>query len=203
MLGRSHAILGIATTAVVLSWNGTNIIEDTSVFIAALSVGTVAALLPDIDTPNTLLRKSFRVGGQQTSRELRSWRQLSLLQLVYAFFRWILARFLNIIDKILPHRGPTHYGITAAALTALVYWICQVQGWPWEIWVAFGVGYFSHLLGDGVTKTGVRLFAPIFPRFVRFLPKPICIVTGTDTEPFMLAGLIIVMLLPLFWFGIG
>lgn len=198
MLGRSHAILGIAATAVTLTWNGTNIIENPTIFMTALTVGTVAALLPDIDTADTYLRKSLRVGGRQTTKELRQWRKLGLIQLISALIRWILARLLNIVDKFLPHRGPTHYGLTAAILTGLMYWVTVANGWPWEIWVAFGAGYFSHLLGDGVTKTGVRLFAPIYPKFVRFLPKPICIVTGTITEPFMLTGLIIVMVLSLF-----
>lgn len=61
MLGRSHAILGIASTAIVLTAAGTNIIQNTTTFTAALSVGMIAALLPDIDSADTFLRKSFRL----------------------------------------------------------------------------------------------------------------------------------------------
>ncbi len=201
MLGRSHAILGLASTAVTLTAAGTHIFQNTPVFMAGLTVGMIAALLPDIDSADTYLRRTFRLGSRQTVRDLRTWYRKRPLALLMALARWGLARVFDLIGYLLPHRGPTHYGLTAVLLTALVYWGCQSLALPWEIWVAFGAGYFSHLLGDGVTKTGVRLYAPLYRPFVHFLPEPLCIVTGSWQEAVMLFTLITGLIAALFIFG--
>ena len=199
MLGHSHSILGATATASVLTVMGTTVLDNPFKFVIALSIGTLAALLPDIDSPHNTFRKTLGVGTAQAFKDLRNWRKRNIFQLTIDMLQAWIAIILDFVDHFMPHRGPTHWGITAGIATFAVYWFCLAFNLPHEIWVAFGVGYFSHLLGDGVTKRGVRLFAPVYDRSIRFLPKPLCIRTGTWAESLMLGFLLLLILSAMFW----
>lgn len=200
MLGLSHAILGTTATAVFLTATGTNVIEHPTRFIPALAVGMMASLLPDIDSPKNTFRNSLRISTTRVRRQIKLWRRRGLILTISAVTRYVIARIFDIIDHFLPHRGPTHYGLTAIMLTFCMYWICQAYGWPNAIWGAFGVGYASHLVGDGVTVTGVRLFAPFYRGFINFVPKSMSIRTGTVAEQAMLIFMILLMITWLLWY---
>ncbi len=187
MLGKSHAILGTSTTAVVLLTTGTNLFEHTGVFLVSLTIGTLAALLPDIDSPNATIRTTFGVGREQSWRELQSWQRKNIFEIALDGVQWFVARILDFVHMLLPHRGPTHWGITWLGLSLLFWLACYLFGWSFTIALSFTVGYFSHLLGDGVTKSGVRLFAPFNYKSVRFLPKRMTIRTGSWQEGLMLS----------------
>lgn len=193
MLGESHAILGLSTTAALLITNGTNLIEHPVLFSVSVLVGTLAALLPDIDSPNATIRLTFGVGREQSRQALKNWRRKGFFSRVLDLVLWMVARVLDVIDWLLPHRGPTHWGITWVGLSLLMYGACYLFGWPEQIAFAFTVGYFSHLVGDGVTKSGVRLFAPFWPKSVRFLPRGLAIRTGSWGELVMLVVLLAVV----------
>ena len=191
MLGRSHAVLGGTATAVVLFTNGFNLIESPVPFTVGMVIGTLAGLLPDIDSANAKIRTTFGVGRQQARRELRRWRSKGILERILDFFQWIIAAFLNVVDRLLPHRGITHWGLTALVLTGVLVYICNTQGLTAAIWLSFGAGYFSHLLGDGVTRAGVPFWAPFYQRSVRFLPRNLCIRTGSWQEGLMLTVILL------------
>jgi len=69
------------------------------------------------------------------------------------------------LSSITRHRGPTH-----CLLACLAVFIClAVAYWFYPkfalYYIAFGFGYFSHILGDFLTKEGVPLFWPNKKRF--------------------------------------
>ena len=200
MLGRSHAILGAVASGVYLTATGTDILEQPVRFVAALSIGILAAVLPDIDSPKNTFRSTLRISTAKVRRQIKLWRRRGILLTISAVGRYIIARIFDLLDHFLPHRGPTHYGITAVGLTLVAYWIVRAYGWPDVYWQVFGVGYLSHLLGDGVTVTGVRFLAPFYPKFIRLLPKSMSIRVGTVAEQLMLTLLVSVMLVGLLWY---
>lgn len=195
MNGRSHAILGASTSTLALAFRGVDILEEPFLFVPVLIVGVFASLLPDIDSANNLFRKSLKLSSAQTLRDVRRTPITRPVSLTVAIARFIVARLLNLLDRFLPHRGPTHYGITALLLTWVVFWICGAWNLPDEYWFVFGAGYLSHLVGDGVTVMGVRFLAPFHTGFIHFVPKPLRIRVGTQAENVMLALLVGI----LFW----
>ena len=55
----------------------------------------------------------------------------------------------------------------------------------WQPALALSLGYLSHLLLDGCTKTGVPLWYPC-PRRVWLLPQPLRVTTGSAAEDIVL-----------------
>ena len=200
MLGISHAIFGSTATAVYMTATGTNIIEQPARFVLALSVGILASVLPDIDSPKNTFRDSMKISTAKVRRQIRLWRRRGILLTISAVIRYIIARIFDVLDEFLPHRGPTHYGITAIMLTFIAYWICVSNGIPDIYWQAFGIGYASHLLADGVTVTGVRFLAPFYPEFINLLPKSISIRVGTVAEQVMLWFMVSLLVFGLLWY---
>ncbi|MCT4592095.1 MAG: metal-dependent hydrolase, partial [Candidatus Gracilibacteria bacterium] len=47
---------------------------------------------------------------------------------------------------------------------------------------AFVIGYASHLLADGITRSGLKMFYPFSHKKIRLLPKFLCIRTNTFAE---------------------
>lgn len=202
MLGRSHAIFGAASTAVALMDVGLLPQQRIGLFLVGCAVGTIAALLPDIDSPNATIRTTFGVGREQSWRELQRWQNKNLFEVAFDAIQWFVARILDIIHRFLPHRGPTHWGITFVGLTGVVWLLGYWFGWPWYYAFAFGVGYASHLVADGVTIAGVRLFAPFYKRSIHFVPRAWTIRTGSWHE-YMVLTLFLALLLGYYWLFIG
>ena len=165
MNGRNHATLGAVSTFSYL------LLSDQSPYQVGLLpfglgmlIGVAAALLPDIDTPNNHLRSSLGVGSRQTTRALLNGRRKGLLRWLWDLLRWFVARLLDVVAWLLPHRGLTHWLITAVILTGIAAAVCRTQNLPDLIWQTFGIGYLSHLLADVCTESGVRLLAPFYSR---------------------------------------
>lgn len=186
MLGRSHAIIGGVSTAVFLITTGTNLIQHTGIFAAAWTVGTIASLLPDLDSPDTTVRTTFGVGSRQSWQELRQGHRKDLVDRGVDVGQWSIARLLDIIHIALPHRGPSHWGITWLGLTFALALACRAFLLPDQLWQAFMVGYASHLVADGVTRAGVKFFAPFYKRPIHLLPRRLTIRTGSDQEFWMM-----------------
>ncbi|MBK8430512.1 MAG: metal-dependent hydrolase [Chloroflexi bacterium] len=199
MLGRSHAIFGAAATAVALMDVGLFPQYRVGLFVVSCGIGTLAALLPDIDSPNATIKTTLGVGRQQSWRELQRWQRKNLFEVAFDAVQWFVARILDIIHQFLPHRGPTHWGITLLGLTGLVWLLGYWFGWPWYYAFAFGVGYTSHLLADGVTIAGVRFLAPFYRKTIRLLPRRWLVRTGSWQE-FMMLTLFLALLLAYYWF---
>lgn len=178
MTGISHATIGAAVgvgvglSAAVDGWPW---------FLAAVFIGMVSGLLPDLDSTDSLARTRVGLGKEQIKRE---WARRPRPALVV---RWVASWPLNLLAWLLPHRGPTHWLITAVLLTSAAYTAANWAGWPAVVWLAFGAGYLSHLVADGLTIAGVPLLGPFTRRAFRFLPRPLALRTGGAAE-FMVVG---------------
>jgi len=177
MTGISHATIGGAVGAGV----GLVTAGGWPWYVAAVLIGMVAGLLPDLDSTDSLARTKVGLGKEQIKRE---WARRPRPSVVV---RWVVSWPLNLLAWLLPHRGPTHWLITAVLLTTAVYTLTDWAGWPAVAWLAFGGGYLSHLLADGLTIAGVPLLGPLTRRAVRFLPRPLAMRTGGAAE-FMVVG---------------
>ena len=185
MTGTSHALIG-AMSGLTAVW----VVDGGQVrwpwVAAAVLVGIVAALTPDLDGTDSTARTAVGLGKEQIKREWRRSKSISLV------LRWVVAIPFNLFAKIVPHRGPTHWLVTAAVVVVAVAYISELFGLPPVVPVAFGAGYLSHLLADAVTVAGVPLLGPLSGRSVRFLPKPIALRTGGAAEyvfvSFLMAG---------------
>ncbi len=114
------------------------------------------SLFPDLDEPKAYLSKRF------------PWNFISIL---LSFF----------VD----HRGITHtliFSFVFPAILAIIlysfnlldkYWICVVVAW---------MAYISHLIGDSLTKSGVKWLYPFSNKNFHLLPKKLTFRTGSFVE---------------------
>tara|TARA_B100000315_G_C14107610_1_gene376661 strand:- start:215 stop:526 length:312 start_codon:yes stop_codon:yes gene_type:complete len=79
-------------------------------------------------------------------------------------------------------------------LIAMAFGIHYFYSVPAFYYIAFLLGYFSHLLVDAMTKSGIMFFYP-WKKSIHFLPKSISINTGSINEHLFFAFLILVMAL--------
>ena len=134
MMGESHFVLGgVATYAVLQTLGHSWATDGIATFGLAVGLGALVALLPDIDSPNTLIRIIFGVGSQQARRNI--WRSANALALVINIVRLIMALILDVLAWLLPHRGPTHWLIVAVGLSAAVYGVVWWYYWPDAFWL--------------------------------------------------------------------
>lgn len=161
MLGRTHALIG----AMASSWLVAPLVSRE--FIAPVLVcGAVGALLPDLDSPRSLLT-AWQIAG------------VSPLQ--------PLAR---VVNRTFGHRGALHslvgWGIASVgfiALAALPFWNIAAS-------LALSLGYLSHLAADASTKTGIPFLYPRRTRY-RLLPKPLRLSTGSFAEEVLFTFLLL------------
>jgi membrane-bound metal-dependent hydrolase YbcI (DUF457 family) len=79
-----------------------------------------------------------------------------------------------LLYKSLHHRGPLHSLVFALGVTAIA---CFAFWWYWLPWtwgLAFGWGWLSHILADGLTKEGVPFFWPFNDERRHTLPAWSC-----------------------------
>lgn len=92
----------------------------------------------------------------------------------------------QVVHRTDQHRGLLHslwgLGMAILIVAPVAFWI------GWAPVVALLLGYASHLLGDSVTKSGIRL---LYPSKVRFylLPPGFRFTTGTFAEEALLVPL--------------
>lgn len=195
MMGESHAVLGAFATAGVLEFMGHRVtrLDDIVPLGLAVALGAVVALLPDIDSPNTMIRRIFKVRTSHSQRRLI--RSKNIFAFILNTVRLVIAYFLDILSYFLPHRGPTHWLIVAVGLSAIVWWLCQFFQAPDWVWIAFLTGYVSHLVADGCTRAGVKLFMPFYKKSVKLPVKALRVRTGSWQESISL----VVLCLPFIW----
>ncbi len=192
MMGESHMIFGAAATTTVLvtlGYTPTNV--GAGHFVLAVGLGALVALLPDIDSPNTKIRQIFGVGSRQARNRLRRWYRKDILTNLWNLFRYAISRVLDLLAWFLPHRGPTHWLVVAMGLTYGFYWLSRQYGWPLLWWRAFAIGYVSHLFADGMTVSGVKLFAPFYDQAVGLPVRFLRVRTGSWQESTMLILLLL------------
>jgi len=194
--GTSHAMIG-AMSGLTAVWFVDGGLVRWPWVVAAVLVGVVAALTPDLDGTDSTARTAVGLGKEQIKREWRKNKSISLI------IRWIIAIPFNLFAKIVPHRGPTHWLVTAAVVVGGVAYLSQLLNLPPVVPVAFGAGYLSHLLADAVTVAGVPLLGPLSGRSVRFLPKPIALRTGGVAEHVFVSFLMAVYMAAGMWYLVG
>lgn len=198
MIGRHHAMIGTAVSGSVLMFSGVTLPQDLGWAVTALAVGTLAALLPDIDGHDSSIRSNFGLGRAQIRRDFRRRRRRSLAQRIIDVLQWIVSLPLDIVAYLLPHRGPTHWGLTAVLLTVGAAFLVRSLGWHDWLWLCFGLGYASHIIADGLTVSGVPLYGPLYKRGVRFVPRFMTLRTGSMQEYMVVRALLLFLAVGLF-----
>lgn len=194
MMGKSHFTIGTISSITAVTATGCTLATEPVLFCISVWIGAMAALLPDIDAGgNALFRTKLGVGDSQTNKEMlrverHIWKKKGnvfgklirwIVAMLWDVFMWLVARGFNVIAKVLPHRGPTHWIETWALLTVFVF--CFVPfGLPVSIAAAFSAGYLSHLAADAMTITGIP--SKILGRDIHLLPKSLRVSTGKWRE---------------------
>lgn len=133
-----------------------------------LLCGAVGALLPDLDSPRSLLT-AWKIAGFSP-----------LLPLA------------RVVNRTFGHRGMLHsllgWAIASAGFTLLILFPL----WSARVSLALSFGYLSHLAADACTKTGIPFFYPRRLRY-RLLPKPLRFTTGSLAEDVLFTCLSILL----------
>jgi len=184
MVGRNHAMIGGAAGAAAAGWAGVG----GAWLMVAVAVGMVAALLPDLDSTDSLARTKAGLGREQIRRNWRRGR-IGTLGMVG---RELITLPANLFARFVPHRGPTHWLLTCGVLTLLAAAAARWAGLPDVLWVAFGAGYLSHIVGDGLTISGVPMLGPLTRKSFRLVPRAVAFRTGSAAE-LMVVPLVLVV----------
>jgi inner membrane protein len=174
MLGPTHALFGLTTLAAVQSL--TEFVELHPVrqiptgLVLCAGAAILGSLVPDLDAGDSAIKRELGPAGAVVSQGLR---------LVGV-----------------KHRGLTHRGLVAGLVLALSWGLGWRLDYP-DLGLAFGLGYLSHLLADGLTRHGIPLLWP-WPGQVHLLPRPLRVRTGGPGEVliFILVALALAWLLP-------
>ena len=132
--------------------------------------GFVAAGLPDVfDSGEAAGREPVGLSWHSIKKDAK--RVKSPFDGILLLPRALLAVIVDLIAKIIPHRGPTHWLLTWFLLSLLVVGAVIALHWPLAFAFAFSVGYLSHLLADTLTHSGVPLMGPVLEHRFHLLPR--------------------------------
>ncbi|MBV9470994.1 MAG: metal-dependent hydrolase [Abitibacteriaceae bacterium] len=161
MTWRTHTLFGVSSLWLLTSFTNPSDLSNFAVLVACAVSGS---LLPDLDAAESKI-KHFSVGGIQAFAPLS-----------------------NEIHQRLGHRGFLHSLLGSGLVGLLALPLLPVLGW--SAWAAFLLGYLSHLVADGCTRSGVPL---LHPRLIRYylLPSWLRITTGSLAEEMLLPFLAI------------
>ncbi|MFA6234592.1 MAG: metal-dependent hydrolase, partial [Bacteroidota bacterium] len=145
----------------------------TPVVIPGAIVSCIAALLPDIDEPQSLISNApnamrKKMGKGRRPAERAAHQSAGLLLRIGN----VITRALAMIVRILAggHRAATHFLLIAAMLTAGAWFLGRAIGFP-SMWMWFAVGYLSHLLLDLMTPSGLSVLWPVSRGAWHLLPS--------------------------------
>lgn len=209
-LGRTHALSGAVAGLAV----GVYVIHPTEVHLALFTGLTAgAAVLPDIDHPNSTLAHCFgfltRGIAWLIGKISGGHRHLThgILGVAgFAALAWLavkyqhdlagkagLAVFLTLIvaSGLCAFRVGRYFA-DALAIAAAIALVVTGTGLS-LVAAAVGVGCATHVVGDMLTEQGCPLLYP-FKQHFRLLPRPLAFTTGTRPElwlvgPALIAGL--------------
>lgn len=160
MKGITHSLGGVAVGIATVNVAGIDITTSKGIGSGAAIIGmaTLGSLLPDIDAWNSTISRRARIIS-------------------------IPVKVLQILTKIFHIEGFEHRGIMHTLLFPIIFGIAGCcTGGGRLLFIALALGYLSHLLLDGFTPTGIPLMAPVLKIRVRFLPRILCIKTGSLLE---------------------
>lgn len=165
MTGRTHAAVGANTVWISMALGFP--------FTAWLiPIAALAALLPDLDASESMIKHlEFRVGSRRHGLRLKLFMPFALL-----------------FSSLFRHRGWLHSWAALAIVAALSFGFLGRFGE--SIPVVVTLGYFSHLVADALTVSGIEFLLPM-RRSIRLLPKFLAVRTGgaVDTLLFIAASL--------------
>jgi len=193
MTGKTHLAGGFAAGA-ALAWAGDEFVALGTLLPPTLSLAGVtvpgvvpglllcmtAALLPDIDEPESLIANAPNTAKQRLGKGRRgidrgARQSMGILLTVLNAVTRGLAGIVRLLAG--GHRGATHMLLIAAALTVGMYFLGEAIGFV-ALWLWFMAGYLSHLLLDMLTPSGLELLWPLSRRRLHVLPRPLRLVTG-------------------------
>lgn len=202
-LGHTHALSGVvAGTAVGLYL--THLPSTQLALFAGLTAG--AAVLPDIDHPNSTLAHCFgfltRSVAWLVGKVSGGHRHLTHAVLGVAgfeFLAWLAAKFRHeiggkvglvillslIIASALYAFGMRGHVADVLAVGVAIWLVVSGTGLP-HIATAVGLGCATHVAGDMLTDEGCPLFYPFSEQRYRLLPRPLAFTTGTRPELWVL-----------------
>lgn len=145
MLGKTHMVGGICTGILTTSFLVQNTNFSSYALVAApllISASTFGSLLPDIDHPNSKMGRRMKPISK-------------------------------LINKLVGHRGATHTLLAMVIVSLALFMLnlslpLNLQPFGWSVVLGVTVGYFSHILLDALTPSGVPLFAPFIKSSIRF-----------------------------------
>lgn len=165
-MGRTHLLLGVNSVWLLTLVPGAVGTFAPDMHNPGLLAGTAAlgALLPDLDAAQSTI-KFLRLGGR--------------------FQPFLLPA--EVLHQAFGHRGVLHSLLGLAGFT-LIVGVPQALWLGWLPAVALLLGYASHLVGDGCTKSGIPL---LFPQRTRrhLLLLPLRLTTGSQAEEVVFAAL--------------
>jgi len=138
-------------------------------FAPLLLGGAFGALLPDLDSPRSLLT-AWRIAGVSPLRPVA-----------------------HVINRTFGHRGALHSLLGWAFASSAFLALDALPFWSIASSVALSLGYFSHLVADASTKTGVPFLYPRRNRY-RLLPKRLRLSTGSFAEEVVFTYLLLLFL---------
>jgi membrane-bound metal-dependent hydrolase YbcI (DUF457 family) len=176
MLGRNHRTSGVLAglgvgVAVGLSW---------PVLVPFTLITAVAALLPDLDSYNSIATKCLGPLGRPVCSGLR----------------WVSVRLGGNA-----HRGLTHTLAAWLAVSALAILLVGLTSPFWWIGFAVSLGYLTHLAGDIGTIRGLPLTWPY--RGWRDIKLPLRFKAGGKFEELCIRPLMIVGICALLLVHVG
>ena len=157
----THTLMGISTLWLLALLPSEIIGYDFGTLAACAALG---ALLPDLDASESKIKHLKLLGTQ--------------------FKPFLLPA--QIVSRSEQHRGLLHSLAGLAFITTVTVPIVFWTGWAPVVSIL--LGYASHLAGDAMTKSGIRL---LYPRSTRFhlLPIHLRITTGSFAEDCLLLPL--------------
>lgn len=198
-LGHTHALSG-AVAGLAVGLYLTHPPTAQLVLFTGLTAG--AAVLPDIDHPNSTLAHCFGFLTRSVAWLIGKFsgghRHLTHAVLGVAgfeFLAWMAAKFRHeiggkaglvmllslIIAGVLYAFGVRGHVADLAAVAAAIGLVVTGTGLT-HLATAVGVGCATHVVGDMLTDEGCPLFYPFSERHYRLLPRPLAFTTGTRPE---------------------
>lgn len=199
-MGRTHATAGAATGAAWAEYIA-HLSLPATIVLAGLTAG--AAVLPDVDHPNSTMAHSFgfltkliaTVIGKVSGGHRKLTHSLLGIGLFWAaaaagvhyrhdmagrvglcvLLTLILASGLCIVPKL-------HSHITDAAAVLLAIWMAVTGTGLGLVALATGIGCAAHIAVDMLTDKGCPLLLPVSPRRFRWWGEPMAFTTQTHPE---------------------
>jgi membrane-bound metal-dependent hydrolase YbcI (DUF457 family) len=139
-------------------------------------LGLIAGQFPDIDTPDSTIANSGRAVGRLVGGR-------GVFGLVVRGLFWLVNLLPHttavIANKFFGHRGGIIHGLVGLCGTSLLVGaLCAYFFHAPFVGVLFFSGYFTHLVVDSFSKSGVKWFWPLTAKSFHILPPGLRFDTG-------------------------